>query len=274
MKLNARLTVLAALLCALGTTTGCNFLKSRNELTLGVTAFKNAQYEQATNHFQNAVNLDPTNETAKLYLATTYASQVVPNLTTPDNLAMAQKAIDGFQQVLDKNPNDLTALKQIASIDRNIEKFDQAKEYEQKVIAQSPDDAEAFYTIAAIDFNLLHFKNTVPILAADGQTDDGQGNKKMSKSACAKIKAANTDMVKEEMTYAQKAIDLRPNYDDAMAYLQLGYREKADLDCGNPAAQKDDIDQADAWVQKAMGARKANELEKEKKANTGGVTMQ
>src|SRR3569832_2032779 len=100
MKLNARLTVLAALLCALGTTTGCNFLKSRDQLTKGVAAFKNSQYEQATRYFQNAVNLDPNNPTAKLYLATTYASQVVPNLMTPENLAMARKAIDGFEDVL------------------------------------------------------------------------------------------------------------------------------------------------------------------------------
>jgi len=274
MKFNARLTLLAALLALLGTATGCEFLKSRDQLTKGVAAFKNAQYEQATNFFQNAVNLDPKNQTAKLYLATTYASQVVPNLTTPDNLALAQKAIDGFNAVLETDPHDLTALRQIASIDRNIEKFDLAKEYEQKVIQEAPNDPEAYYTISAIDFNLLHFKNTVPILAADGQTDDGQGNKKMSKSACVKMKAANTDMVNEEMTYAQKSIDLNPNYEDAMVYLQLGYREKANIDCGNPTAQKDDLAQADMWVSKAMGARKANEAEKEKKAATGGVTMQ
>ena len=43
---------------------------------------------------------------------------------------MAQKAIDGSNEVLAKNPDDLTALKQIASINRNIQKFDLAKQYE------------------------------------------------------------------------------------------------------------------------------------------------
>ena len=65
---------------------------------------------------------------------------MVPNLDTPENLAIAQKALDGFQAVLAKDPNDLTALKQIASIDRNIKKFDEAKEYEKKVIAIAPND--------------------------------------------------------------------------------------------------------------------------------------
>ena len=100
MKLNARIPLLVALLVLLGTATGCNFLKSRDQLNKGIAAFKNAQYEQATSYFQNAVQLDPKNPNAKLYLATTYASQVVPNLMDPANLAMAQKALDGFNAVL------------------------------------------------------------------------------------------------------------------------------------------------------------------------------
>ena len=131
--------------------------------------------------------------------------------------------------MLAKDPSDLTALKQVASIDRNIGKFDQAKEYELKVIQAAPDDPEAYYIVGSIDWNLEHYKNTVPILAADGLTDDGEGNKKMTKGACAKIQAANTDLVNEALKYLSKAIDLNPSYDDAMTYLQLTYRSKADL---------------------------------------------
>jgi hypothetical protein len=58
-----------------------------------------------------------------------------------------------------------------------------------------------------------------------------------------------------------------------MSYLNLTYRRKADMECGDDAARKADLATADDWSQKAMGARKANELEKEKK-NSGGVTMQ
>ena len=125
MKLTARIPVTAALLALLlGSVTGCNRLKARDQLTKGVQAFKNAQYEEAVNHFQNSIALDPNYEDAKLYLATAYSYQVVPNLDTPENLAIAQKALDGFKAVLAKDPNDLTALKQIASINRNIKKFD------------------------------------------------------------------------------------------------------------------------------------------------------
>jgi tetratricopeptide (TPR) repeat protein len=272
MKLTARIPVLVALMVLLGTATGCNKLKSRDQLVKGIAAFKNAQYEQAANHFEMAVKLDPDSADAKLYLATTYADQVVPNLMTPENLAIAQKALDGFNAVLAKNPGDLTALQQVASIDRNINKLDQAKADELKVIAAEPNDPQAYYTIGSIDWNMEHYKNTVPILAADGLIDDGNGNVKKTKGACAKLQSADTALVTEALQYLNKAIELNPNYDDAMSYLQLSYRSKANLECGDDAARKADLALADQWVQKAMGARKHNEEEKEKKAG-GGVQM-
>jgi tetratricopeptide (TPR) repeat protein len=272
MKLTARIPVTAALLALLlGSVTGCNRLKARDQLTKGVQAFKNAQYEEAVNHFQNSIALDPNYEDAKLYLATAYSYQVVPNLDTPENLAVAQKALNGFNAVLAKDPNDLTALKQVASISRNIKRFDVAKQYELKVIALAPNDPEAYYTLGVLDW-IQAYKNATTILAADGLTDDGNGNVKKTKGACQKLQAANTDLVAEGLQYLTKAVDLNPTYDDAMQYLNLTYRRKADLECGDDAARKADLAQSDDWNTKAMGARKINEKKKEAKAG-GGVTM-
>src|SRR5260370_28255872 len=151
MKLTGRMPVTDALLALLlGTVTGCNSLKARDQLNKGIQAFKNARYEEAVNHFQTSIELDPDYTPAKLYLATAYSYQVVPNLDTPENLKLAQKAIDGFQAVLAKDPNDVTALKQIASIDRNIKKFDEAKEYDKKAIAIALNDAGRYYTVGVV----------------------------------------------------------------------------------------------------------------------------
>jgi Tfp pilus assembly protein PilF len=272
MKLTARIPVTAAMLALLlVSVTGCNRLKARDQLTKGVQSFKNAQYEEAVNHFQNAIALDPNYEDAKLYLATAYSYQVVPNLDTPENLAIAQKALDGFNRVLAKDPNDLTALKQVATINRNIKKLDAAKQAELKVIALAPNDAEAHYTLGVLDW-MQAYKNAVKILAADGLTDDGNGNVKMTKAACKKMQDANNDLVNEGLQYLNKAVQIDPTYADAMSYLNLSYRRKADLECGDDAARKADLAQADEWVQKAMGARKIIEQKKEK-ATQGGIQM-
>jgi len=155
--------------------------------------------------------------------------------------------------------NDLIALRQVASIHRNIKQYDAAKADELKIISLDGKDAEANYTIGVIDWTQA-YKNATTILGAAGITDDGLGNVKKSKDVCAKLAEVNTPLVTEAQTYLQKAVDINPNYDDAMQYLNLNYRRKADLA------------QADAWVVKATGARKANEAAKEK-AHSGGVSM-
>jgi tetratricopeptide (TPR) repeat protein len=272
MKFSARIIAGLALLTVLGSTTGCTKLRARDQLVKGVQAFKAGHYEEAVNHFQSSINLDPNYESARLYLATAYSYQVVPNLDTPDNLAIAKKAMDGFNEVLAKNPNDVDALKQIASIQRNIKHFDQAKATYQKILSVAPKDSDANYTIAWIDWNIA-YQNAVKILAEQGLQDDGDGNVKMNKATCAKMKDANTQLVDEAMTYLNRAVEIKPNYDDAMSYLNLNYRRKADLECPNDAARKADLAMADQWVQKAIGARKANEAAKEK-SEGGGITMQ
>ncbi len=94
----------------------------------------------------------------------------------------------------------------------------------------------------------------------------------MSKGTCAAIKKDNGEYVDDGLQYLEKSVQLRPSYDDAMSYLNLMYRRKADLDCGNASAVNADIAQADQWRDKAMGARKQNEIDKEK-SSSGGIVM-
>ena len=272
MKLTNRFAATAAVLLMMLPLSGCNRLKSRDALNRGIQAFKNNQYEVAENYFQKAINLDPSYDQARLYLATAYAYQVVPQMTDEKNMALANKAIAGFKEVLAKDPKDKVALQQIASIYRNIKMIKEAKEYELKVIALDPTDAEAHYTIGVIDWAEA-YKNATEELAKDGKTDKGDGNPGMSKATCAKIKELNSDIVEDGLTHLQKAIDINPNYDDAMSYLNLVYRRQADFACGNDAARKESIAKADEWSQRSMGARKANEKKKEEKASHGVVTQ-
>lgn len=272
MKLTARVPATAGLMALLlVSATGCKRLRANDQINKGVADFKNARLESAENHFQNAINIDPDNPNPLIYLATTYSSQVVPNLDTPDNKKMAQNALDTFQKVLQRDPNDVIALKQIASLDRNTGKPEEAKEYEKKVIALSPNDAEAYYTIGVVDW-IGAYKNAVTQLKEEGQTDKGDGNTKLSKAGCAKLVAENTTLVTEGLQYLQKAVDINPTYEEAMTYLSLTSRRKADLECGNVPAIKTDLQAADMWAQKSMGARKENERRKEDK-NKGGITQ-
>jgi tetratricopeptide (TPR) repeat protein len=269
----ARFPVLAAAatLSFLPLMTGCQKLQARDQLNKGVQAYKNAKYDEAIEHFKKAVQLDPTYPSAELYLATAYAQSVVPDLQTPENLQHAQMAIEGFKKVYDKDPKDVGSIKGIAALYLNIGKYDDAKAWQLKAIAVDPQDAEAHYTVGYIDWRQA-YRNAVQVLATQGLTDAGDGNPKMNKQTCAKMQEQNTALVTEGLQYMQKAVDIRPNYDDAMSYMNLLSRRKADLECGNDAARKADVQAATDWNSKAMGTRKANE-EKKAAAHAGGVVM-
>jgi tetratricopeptide (TPR) repeat protein len=207
---------------------------------------------------------------AKSYLATALAQNVVPGLDTPDNLKTAQQAISMFQEVLDKDPSDVNSVKQIAAIYFSIKKFDEAKTWQKKVLAIDPKDPEAAYTIGVIDWTLAH-ENTLKALVPVGVNDDGEGNVKAPKKVMDTLKEQNGPLVAEGLQYLNQAVANRANYDDAMAYLNLIYRRKADIDYGDANAVKADVASAKDWSAKAMGTRKANEEKKDK--GPGGITM-
>jgi tetratricopeptide (TPR) repeat protein len=267
----ARTTVLAAALAGMVLSmSGCNRLAARDQLNKGVEAYKSARYEEAIGHFQKATTLDPSLPMAKTYLATALAQNVVPGLDTPDNLKTAEQAISIFGEVLAKDPSDVNSMKQIAGIYFSTKKFPEAKTWQKKVLAVDPKDPEAAYTIGAIDWTLAH-ENTLKALQAGGLNDDGEGNVKAPKKIMEQIQQENAPLVEEGLEYLNQAVANRPNYDEAMVYLNLIYRRKADVDYGNASAVAADIASAKDFTTKALGTRKANE--EKKNAGPGGITM-
>jgi tetratricopeptide (TPR) repeat protein len=270
MKRSAYVPVLAvATLSLLSMVTGCSKLQARDQLIKGVQAYKNAKFEEAIDHFQNAERLDPTLENAPLYLATAYAQQVVPDANTPENMKNAQLAVNAYQKVLATAPNDLTAMKGIAAVYLETGKTDEAKEWQRKVTGVDPNDPISHYTIGVIDWRLA-YKNAIATRNGLGMQDNGDMIK--DKSACQKLAETNGPLVDEGIKELQQAVNLRPAYDDAMSYLSLLYRRKADLDCGDEAAHKADMAMFDQWRDKTMTTRKANE-EKKNQQTPGGITM-
>jgi len=262
------LTILAAVL-ALLSAVGCEKLRARDQINKGVQAYKSAKYEEAIEHFKNAVQLDPTLLNARLYLATAYMQQYIPGADSPENNKYAEEAIAEFKRVLDVNPpkeQKILALKGIASLYFNMKKMDDAKKYHQMVAELDPNDPEVYYSIAVIDWTQAY----QPRLEARAKLGLKPTDVTIDKKTCAdllKAISANQAVVEDGISRLNKAIELRPDYDDAMAYLNLMYRERADLECDNPDARKADLKNADDWVDKTMATKKA----KAEKAGPSGI---
>lgn len=267
MKNSLRVLALASLGLALLATAGCDKLRARDQLNKGVQSYKSAKYEEAINHFQQAVQLDPSLINARLYLATAFAQQYIPGADTPDNNRMGQQAIDEYKSVLEKDPKNVTSIKGIASLYWQMKKFDDAKVYNRKAIEADPNDPEPYYSIAVIDWT----QSYQPRMEERAKLGLKPEERLKDKKVCETLRDAHMDVVKDGIEMLNKAIELRPDYDDAMAYMNLMYRERADLQCDDAAANAADLKTADEWVDKTMATKKAK-LEKQPGAT--GITMQ
>jgi hypothetical protein len=69
----------------------------------------------------------------------------------------------------------------------------------------------------------------------------------------------------EGIEYEKKALEADPNYENAMAYMNLLIRYRADMDDDKEQASAD-TKEADMWVGKALETQKANAARKAAKA--------
>src|SRR5438876_10278604 len=104
-----RAAAAAALLILAASFSGCNKLKARDLLNKGVVAFKNGQYDTAIDQFQKATEADPDLTTARLYLATAYATTYIPGAPSDQNKKLGEQAVVVFKEVLDRDPKNLNA---------------------------------------------------------------------------------------------------------------------------------------------------------------------
>jgi tetratricopeptide (TPR) repeat protein len=238
VRMARRASAFAALLLLAAGLSGCSKLKARDLLNKGVAAYKNGLYDAAIDDFQKAKELDPGLMNARLYLATAYASQYIPGAPSEQNVRLGTAAVNEFKEVLSIDDKNISAIDGIGSIlfqmagtPYDPKKFEESKSYHQKHIDLKPNDPEPYYWIGVIDWTLAFRANGE--LRAAYNRDHINKQVKDTDPLPAALRSDYTTkfgpLVEEGVTDLQKAIQLRPDYDDAMAYLNLLYRRKADM---------------------------------------------
>ncbi len=175
---------------------------------------------------------------ARLYLATAYASQYIPGAPSDQNVRLGTQAVNEFKEVLSIDDKNISAIDGIGSILFQMagtpyepKKFEESKSYHQKHIEQRPNDPEPYYWIGVIDWTLAFRANGE--LRAAYNRDHVQKQVRDTDPLPASLRADYTAkygaLVEEGITNLQKSIQVKPDYDDAMAYLNLLYRRKADM---------------------------------------------
>lgn len=240
-------------------TSGCAKLQSRDQMNQGVKAYRDNHYVDAVRHFKEAVRLDPSNQNAQLYLATSYMIQWVPGADSPDNIKNYDMAQQEFQKVLSKDPTNSLALASMASMaynsatggtpEQKLAALENARKWNQRRIEVDPKDSEAYYYLGVIDYaEALGPISTARVeekLKADnpGPLPDKKVREELT-DKYAKLIDSGIDNLK-------KCLTIDKENEDAMSYINLLLREKATLDT-SPEEAKADSSQADEWMNKSL----------------------
>jgi tetratricopeptide (TPR) repeat protein len=258
--------------------TGCAKLQSRDEMNKGVQSYKNGKYADAAQHFKQAVRLDPTNQNAELYLATSYFTQWVPGAQSADNKKNLEMARQTFQQVLDKDPDNSLALATMAAMsfneataksnpDEKAAALEGTKKWNERRIKADPKDAEAYYYLGVIDWLQADpaIKTARVQEKADSEKKKPRGRAKLTTpdenapiepdNVRNELKDKYGKLVEDGIANLHKALDINNENEDAMSYLNLLLRTKAALDDSTEQA-KADIAKANDWFNKSLETKR------------------
>ena len=236
-------------------------LKARMSLNKGVTAFAAANFVRAGQLFEEAYDLDPELKDARVYLAYSTMMQYQPGAEYQENIDIANKALQGFKDVLEDDPQNSTALQSIASLYFQMKQMEDSKDWHHKVLEAEPENKESHYTIGVICWTQsyeprLEFRAEIGMQQEDPGPIRTKGRlNRTQREDLSTVAAEVLPVINEGLEALEQAIEIDPDYDDAMAYVNLLYREKADF--AETDEEYDDLlTMADEWVQQALDTRK------------------
>src|SRR5262249_44161679 len=106
--------------------------------------------------------------------------------------------------------------------------FEASKSYYKKAISLSGDDSESYDSIGVIGWT-ESYQPRMEVRARLGLKPE----QSTIYATDWQIRDRNQEIVAEGINMLTEALRLHPDYDDAMSYMNLMYRERADIRCGD-----------------------------------------
>jgi len=278
--------------------TSCGKLRARNAIRQANDFFKSQQYDRALALYLEAEQLDPNEIRIQKFIAYADMALYNPSSHDPRDLAYATEAIARFERYLAVRPDDTKAAQLLVTLFMDTGRVDQAIAYFKQYLGDHPEDDRAVQSIAMLYAKQGDYERTVAWqkrriamlehqVAQDGpeleaakkhlaEADYTLGvtcwQKSYDSPGAALAPARRAEILTLGMDSLNTALRVRPEYADAMAYVNLIYRQMAQYE-PDPARKKTLTDQADEWLRRAIAARKAEQekqrLEEAKKNPLG-----
>jgi len=223
MKLSqARIAI--ALAVVIATSSGCgviNRIRAKNELNEAARTYREGLFVEAEQHARKALDLDPNNKTAPLFIARTVHAQYRTGVNTPENIAKAREAIEAYRKILESDPTNEEAYKAIAFLYEKIKEDEKLRDW---IIARANDNrvepdkrAEAYIVLASKDGNCSFQITDLPTNKITTVTD-GKATVSYRKPNNPKDFEVAQMCVKRGLEEVENAIKFDPNSEAAWSY--------------------------------------------------------
>ena len=266
-----RLAAAALVLLSLAAA-GCDKFKSKQLIREGNAYFKEQLYEDALKKYEQAQALDPNEVRLDKFVAMGNMALYNPGSTHPKDIAALSKAIEHFKKYLAAKPDDEKAAKFLVTTYMNAQKYDDAIAYFKDFIASHPKDSQAVQTVAMLYAKKGDYENSIEWQKKRAALEPNNADVFYTMGVTAWDKsynAPNADVSPEHgltpekrkeildfgMAQLDKAIELNPDYFEAMLYKNLLYRQYARIE-GDPVKVAELTQKANEWQTKALEVRK------------------
>src|SRR6266566_674964 len=222
--------------CLLGALTlslclfGCEKIKARSEIKLANTAYEHEDYGTALGHYIRARQIDPSFPDLDRMIGYSQIGLYVPDDKSPKNEQHADQAIAQLSSYLKKKPDDRIARDALINMYLNANRTSQAIDYFLNYLKEHPADLEAVRSVATLYAKQGNFNESLnwyqKITLLDSKNPEAfyvfgvVCYEKVAKNPPADINE-KMSLIEKGKAALQHAIDMKRDYFEAMAYLNL-----------------------------------------------------
>jgi beta-lactamase regulating signal transducer with metallopeptidase domain len=225
----------------------------QTQMKLAGDAYNDGDFKTAVDRFNTAVTLEPANVNARLFLANALMRHFY-TLRYPD-ASLPVAAVQQYREVLSRDSNNKQATAGMTAIALDNKQFREAREWAEKLAAIDANDKTAWYTLGVLDWAIVFPEYQQAKQAAGGRPEEYS----IADSAARKrLRDEYLPQVQRGLQMLERTLLLDPEYEQAVAYMNLLYRLKSGL-VDDLLEAKDLIAKADAWVGQALAAKKRSQ---------------
>jgi len=268
-----KLCLFAALILSLASV-GCRKIEARIAIKEGNKAYEAENYKDALSHYTRARNIDQSFPDLDRLIAYSQIGLYTPEDHSPENEKHADAAIAELTKYLKKRPDDRIAREALVGMYLSANRNSQAIDFYRSYLAAHPADLETIKSIATLYSKQGNFNESLnwyeKITLIDSKNPEAfyiygvVCYEKVAKNPPADL-AEKLAIIEKGKAALQRAIQMKSDYFEAMAYLNLLYRQQAVVET-DPVKQQQLVAEADRVRNQAVEI-----IKKKKAAATAGA---